>query len=99
LEQLADSLVPLMPSDAGALPDTVGREQRRDFRGIVIVVADAAVASLEFLDRLDVFERRDPFFELADIHRAATCPSVDSRTRRPPPRSSTSHRDRRLPTA
>jgi hypothetical protein len=34
----------------------------------VIVVADSTVASLEFLDRLDVLENGDSFFELADIH-------------------------------
>src|SRR5260370_22914692 len=57
-----------MPPDAGALPDAVGREQRGDFRRIVILVADRAVAGLEFLDRLDIFENRDSFFEVADIH-------------------------------
>src|SRR5271170_8206907 len=36
LEQLADRLMPLMPPDAGAFPDSVGREQRGYFRGIVI---------------------------------------------------------------
>jgi hypothetical protein len=69
LEQLADRVVPLMPPDAGALPDAVGREQCGDFLGIVILVADGAVASLEFLDCLDVFENSDPLFELANFHR------------------------------
>src|SRR5258708_16826209 len=69
LEQFADRVVSLMPSDAGALPDTVGREQRGDLRRIVILVTDRAVAGLEFLDRLDIFENRDSLFEVADIHR------------------------------
>jgi hypothetical protein len=58
-----------MHSDAGAFPDSVGRKQRGDLFGIMIVVADRAVASLEFLDRLDVLENRDSLFELANIHR------------------------------
>src|ERR1700735_1936499 len=58
-----------MPPDAGAFPDAFGGEQRNYFRRIVILVADRAVASFEFLDRLDILEYPDPFFEVADIHR------------------------------
>src|SRR5579862_3594953 len=73
LEKFANRVVSLMPPDAGAFPNAVRREQRGDFRGIVILVANGAVACLEFLDRLDIFENRDPFFEVADIHRNPLC--------------------------
>src|SRR5258705_1631800 len=68
LKQLADRVVSLMRSDPGAFPNPVGRKQRGDFLGIVIVVTDRAVASLEFFDRLDVLENGDSFFELGNIH-------------------------------
>src|SRR5271156_3500871 len=68
LEQFANRVMPLMPPDARAFPDAVGGEQPGDFRWIVIVVADRAVAGLELLDRLDVFENGDPLFEFVEIH-------------------------------
>src|SRR6266851_440547 len=69
LEQLANRRKPLMlPDGADALPDSVLGKQRRNLRGVVIIVADGAITRLEFLDRLDILDNRDPLLQFGIIH-------------------------------
>jgi hypothetical protein len=57
-----------MGTNVGALPDSVFGEQRRDHVGIMIIVADCTVTGLEFFDRLDVFENRNPLLQFFSSH-------------------------------
>src|SRR5579863_5329020 len=91
--------MPLMNADARTFPDAVGREQRGDFRRIVILVADRAVASLKLLDRFDIFEHRNPLFEVFDTHLHPGCLSVVGRFTNTAAVTTVVHRPSRSPIA
>src|SRR5262249_22751609 len=67
-KQLTDRGVARMRPDAIAFPDAIIREQLGDLIRVVIVVAHGAIARLELLDRLDVFENGNALLEIRACH-------------------------------
>ena len=67
-EEVADAVASFGPAPNAAVPNGVLHEQAGDAVGVVVVVAVGAVAGLEALDFLHVFQDAQPAFDVFQAH-------------------------------